>query len=289
MDKNNLIGITLIFLLFFAWAQYNAPSEAEMKEIKRQQDSIAMVQAMQDSLAELPETAKQELNVPEADEPDSLRQLRLNSKYGVFTPSITGSEKLETFENDLFKVTLSNKGGKIKEVLLKNYHKIAVDENGKESKIPLFLLEDEKNKFEYYLPVAGAANGSISSGDLYFQPSWNGNTLIFKALTTSGGYFEQSYTFNPDTYGIDYKVKLEGLENVMPRNTNEIDLFWVNYLDKLERNFSYEKNYSSIYFRTIEDDEPDYCSCTGDDQTQLEERIKWVAHSNQFFNSGLNS
>ena len=32
------------------------------------------------------------------------------------------------------------------------------------------LLEDEKDRFEYMLPVADAAKGTISSQELYFTP-----------------------------------------------------------------------------------------------------------------------
>ena len=67
MEKNNLIGITLIFILFYVWVRYNAPSEAEMQAIQATQDSIAMVQAHADSIARLEGTVDDPILVENTD------------------------------------------------------------------------------------------------------------------------------------------------------------------------------------------------------------------------------
>ena len=54
----------------------------------------------------------------------------------------------------------------------------------------------------------------------------------------------------------------------------------------MERNTGYERNFSSVYYKEV-DDGPSYCSCTGDDEEVLESKTKWVSHVNQFFNSSL--
>ena len=156
MDKNNLIGVTIVFLLFYIWIQYNAPSQAELADAQRVQDSLQMVQVRADSLANLP------VAVPELENPvltetggatDSLKMALLGGRYGALAVSATGTEKVEMIENDLFSVFFTNKGGRIKSVVLKDYFKIKVDAEGNESKDTLKLLEDEKNRFDYLLPI----------------------------------------------------------------------------------------------------------------------------------------
>ena len=53
MDRNAIIGLTLIFILFIVWQQMMAPTAEEMEAQQRMQDSIAQVQQTADSLAAL--------------------------------------------------------------------------------------------------------------------------------------------------------------------------------------------------------------------------------------------
>ncbi len=286
MDKNNITGLILIFILVMAWSYYGRPSPEEIKRNQEIQDSLQNVAAeqarLQNGLDPLDTVAIE--NTPELS--DSMKMVLRNSTYGAFGSSVEGSERLQTIENNLFKVVFTNKGGRIKEVELKKYDKLTVDSARVEHKSPLKLLEDEKNKFEFELDVAGAAGGKVNTGDLIFQGVENGNTITFRANAGSGAYIEQKYTISPDDYTIDYDVNLVGLQAVGNR-ADKIKINWVNYLDRIEHNTSYEQNYTAIYFKEMDDD-PDHCSCTGADTEDVDgKRIKWVSHSNQFFNTTL--
>ncbi len=282
MEKNNLIGITIIFILFYVWVRYNAPTEAEMQAMQATQDSIAMVQAHADSIARLGGVVADPIIVASGDSTvvDSIMAVRRNQKFGSFADQANGTEQTSVLENDQFKITFTNKGGRIKQVLLKDYNKLRLTEEKEEIKEELFLLEDEKNRFEYMLPVAGSAGGTVSTNDLFFTPTISGKTIKFAARGGNGQVIEQSYTIADSSYSIDYQVNFQGV------NAPSVPLNWVNYLDRLERNTSYERNFTSVYFKET-DDSPDYCSCTGDDEETVESKTKWVSHVNQFFNSSL--
>ncbi len=287
MDKNNLIGFGLMLLLLIGWSYFNKPSAEQMAEQERLRDSIELV----NNSKTLNETKKVEIvksvPVPVPEEMDSTALAAYTSGYGPFAPSAVGEEKFYTLENSELKITLSNKGGRITNVLVKNYNKIATDTSGAETKIPLSLMEDEKNVFEYQLPVANNPAGFIGSQSLTFQAEQNGNEIIFKAPTSSGGYFEQRYELGSEGYNVDYKIGGQGLGQVLDRSQSSLKLNWVNYLDKLEKNTSYERNYTSVYYKKSDDD-PTYCTCTGDDEENADgESLKWVSHSNQFFNTTL--
>jgi len=282
MEKNNLIGITLIFVLFYVWVRYNAPSEAEMQAIQATQDSIAMVQVQADSIARLGTETADPIVMAGGDSTavDSMMAVRRNQKFGDFADQANGSEQTSVLENDKFKITFTNRGGRIKQVLVKDYYKLRLTEEKEEIKEALYLLEDEKNKFEYLLPVAGSAGGTVSTNDLFFTSTIKGKAIKFAARGGNGQIVEQTYTIADSSYNIDYQVNFQGV------NAASVPLNWVNYLDRLERNTQYERNYSSAYFKEIEES-PDYCSCTGDDEEIVESKVKWVSHANQFFNSSL--
>ncbi len=286
MDKNRFIGFTLLLGIFFIWLKMNAPTEAEIVEQKRLADSTELVQHIQDSLANLPAdaiagTVAQEQKLEEV--PDSVRQIQNSAKFGSFSPSGSGTDTDVVIENDKMKITFSSKGAKIKEVVLKEYSKIIEDSNHVDVKLPLVLLEDTKNKFNYSIPVSNSSAGIVNSEDLYFTPKVNGKTVVFTAKTNTGGSFEQVYALGDD-YGMDYDIRLNNLNNVMSQGA-PLRLEWINFLDKIEKNPTYEAMYSTVVFKESGEG-TDNCSYTGDDVEKVE-KLKWVTSSNQFFNSSL--
>ncbi len=286
MDKNKFIGFTLIMGILFIWLKINAPTEAEIAIQKHTQDSLAMVEHVQDSLANISKDVAPTTTPSSTLEsvPDSVRQLQNVAKYGGFSAAANGENKDVVLENDKMKIIFSSKGAKIKEVVLKEYSKIVEDSNHVDIKSPLVLLEDEKNKFNYAIPVSNATSGFVNSEDLYFTPSLNGNTVVFTAKTNSGGSFEQIYSIGDD-YGMDYDIRLNNMNNVMSQGT-PLKLQWINYLDKIEKNPTYEAMYSTIVFKEKEGS-TDNCSYRGNDDEKVETALKWVSTANQFFNTSL--
>ncbi len=280
MDKNSIIGLLLIFGILMVWQQMTAPSEAQLKEQQRLQDSIAMVEARPDSVVAMPGTQANQSLVP-----DSVRTQQLQSQYGEFASAMTGSEAMESIENELFKITFTNKGGKIKQIELKQFKKNLDDDKTPHEQVPVLLLEDEKNKFEYILPLNGAA-GQVSSESLFFTANGSGNSMSYTSQLPNGGSMEQVYSIKPGSYGIDYKVKFKGVSGAFVPGTEQVKLNWVNYLDKIEINDNFEKYYTSVYYKVVEET-PDYCSCRSNDEEITSERLKWVSHANQFFNTSL--
>ncbi|MEL7426500.1 MAG: membrane protein insertase YidC [Bacteroidota bacterium] len=291
MDRNQVIGIVLIFGLLLVWQQFFAPSPEELAAEQSRRDSIAQVQ-QQLELANDPPAAQLNNNsdsttTAETSQSDSLLQLQRAGAYGAFAAATIGEEQAETLENDLMQVFFSNKGGVIEKVVLKNHFKVLLDSAGQESKVPLELLEDPKNKFEYLLPVANVPNGTVRTSELFFQSTLDGNTLRMRATAGAGQYIEQIYTLAENNYLLDYEVRFEGLQQVFRNDAQQIQLSWVNYLDKIELNDGYERNYTSIYYKPTDDDS-DRCSCTSSDEVQAnEQKIKWVSAANQFFNTSI--
>ena len=289
MDKNTIIGLVLIFVLLLVWQQFMAPTAEELQEQQRLQDSIATVQQGVDSQRRAEKAVAADTLPPLPQEvEDSLQVQRAQSNFGPFAGAAVGKAEEFVLENSLFRLVISTRGGRVKEAELKEYAKLVLDEERNEVPTPLKLLQDEKNKFEYFLPIANMPGGGVNTGELYFQATQpDPNTLVLRAPADNGGYFEQRYSIEEGSYKVDYDLSFEGLNTLIPQDKNEIQLTWVDYLDKLELNTLYERRYSTVYFKPA-DGSTDYCSCTSDDLEELGSKpIKWIAHANQFFNSSL--
>jgi YidC/Oxa1 family membrane protein insertase len=277
-NKNALVGMMLILFILLGWNYFMAPSKQDLANQQRIQDSVAQVQLRNDSLQKI-QLAQNPIM------PDSLKNAMMNGEFGLFAPFATGNEQIATLENDDIKVSFTNKGGRIKEVLLKHHFKIWEDANRVEHKEPLKLLEDSKNRFEYIIPT-NTSKGKISTQDLYFTPSVSGNTIIFTAAVDGNTYLQQKYVLGGD-YDLDYEVQLKGLGQVLNPNTKGVQLNFENYLDKLEKNFTYEVSYSYLRFRE-NDETPDYIATTGQASKELKSKpIQWIATANQFFNTAI--
>jgi len=291
MDRNSIIGISLIFILFFVWQYLTQPSPEEVEARQRQQDSIQQVEAQRtDSLAAL-ETAAETSSSPEATnevaEPDSLRNQRLAGAFGPFAAAAAGTEKTSVLENEKVRITFSNKGGRITEVFLKEFHKIVKDSARNDVEVPLVLLADDNNEFNYFLPIASLPTGGVNSAELYFEPTISGNEITFRASAGGDRYFEQRYVLDPNSYHMEYHIRMAGLNNVLAATVDEIKLEWVNYLDKIEKNDRVERTYATTYYK-IDDERTRNLKKNGNSERSTEGKpVKWVSNSNQFFNSTL--
>ena len=285
MDKSTIIGLVLILAIFSVWQLFVAPSTEELEAQQQYNDSIAALNEAE--LNPTPELTAPLDTTDYSTASDSARQARFGGTFGGFASSATGVAEDVILENDLIRVTLSTKGGSVKQVELKQYSKVIENEDGEEVELPLLLLNNERNNFTYVLPTRGVSGAGVRTEDLYFEPTVAGNTVVLRARAGEG-YLEQRYALNDGTYLMDYDLALNNLDGVLAGGTEEIQLSWDNYLDKIEKNSSYEASLSTMYFHELNED-TDYCSCTSSDTEELEDdvRLKWIAGSQQFFTSAL--
>jgi len=282
MDKTQGIGVLLLFFVFAGYFYLTAPSEAEVAEAQRVQDSIALVKAQETGVP----TAPIQAATPPAILPsDSTKVAALQNKYGDFGSAMVGENQNVVIENNKVKLTLSSKGGVITEALIKDHYKITEDAEHNQTKSTLALMEDEKNKFEYLIPTQ--SNGIINTADLNFVPQVNGNQVTMTASLGSGKSLVQKYTLSDSSYIVDHALQFNGVNQMLDPSNNRIKFRWHHYLDRLELNTNFEKYYSSIYFKEV-DESSDYCNCRSDDTEELDdEKLEWISHVNQFFNTSI--
>ena len=277
MDRNTITGFLLIFAVLILWTQLTGPTQGEIVEQQRIQDSIAQatpgpdLQGREGPPTFTPDTSAQGIAVA-------------NAQFGAFAPTAGLGAQTYTLENDKLRLTFTNQGGRIVSAELKGFDKLAIGEDREELRTKVLLLEDEGNTWNFRLPATGASGGAINTAELPFQTQVSGNTIRFRAPVQGGGYFEQTYTLGED-YLIDYDVTASNLSSATGQ-LSTVELQWVNFLDKIEKNVAYEQQYSATYWKEV-DENPDYVAASGEDSEVSDGRVQWVSNTNQFFNSSL--
>lgn len=285
MERNNIIAFILIFMTLMVWSYLNQPSAEEIQRQQEIQDSIARAEniALEQEVAAESTTSQALTNAL----PDSLQAVQQAALYGGFAPAYSGTAELVTLENDKIKLDFSSKGAKIVSAQLKDYKSSALIDGEDKGYSPLFMMTDDRNVFNYKINTPGLAAKEINTEDLFFQSTKNGNKVVFRTPTANGVYIEQSYSLSPDSYNVDYDLKLVGM-NQHIKGENPIMLEWDNYLNKLEKNSRFEQTYSTVYFREAKDEEVDYCRCVSDaTEDYSEDKINWISNVNQFFNTSI--
>src|SRR4051812_24792596 len=149
-DKNTIIGFVLLGILFFVYFWYTGKQQSALQAAeKRAQDSIAAVNA-----------GKAKAIDPNIASLDSLHRdslMRL-AQAGTFDSAANGTEQTTVVENDLMRVTFSNKGGDIKSVQLKNFKSI--------DSTPVVLAGGKTDALGYTINTG--TNQSAETSNLYF-------------------------------------------------------------------------------------------------------------------------
>ena len=284
MDKNTILGFVLIALIVIGFSVLNKPSEKEAA-IKRTNDSIALVEQSKAELAKrIPNVTVSKDSVAVKDTTSNLNNA---DAFGDFSIASKGEEKFFTLENELIKITLSNKGGQIYSVQLKKYSK----RDSLNMNHPLILFNDNESNMGFTLVTNN--NRVINSTNLYFEPisgitkDTKGNqTLIFRLKTTGQAYLDFAYTLPVNDYMLSFGLKANGMNMVMPSGTNSLDMQWASKIRQQERGRKFEDRYSSIEYKFVADD-IEKLSESKNDEKKLANKIKWVAFKDQFFSSIL--
>ena len=305
MNKSSLIGFILIAAILFGWMYYMQPSKEELAEQRRIQDSIMMARreaAILDSIKfaeEHQRTAEEQLmasvDVTEMDSATAVaHQYQLKrEKFGAFALASDGEEQLWTLENQLQRITLSSKGGYIKQVELKNYQTY--------DSLPLINFDPETAVFDLSF---FANNRIINTSQLYFQPFVNGQPFNGGDLWTEEGdsivfamrayvdgengqldenkYLEYVYTLRDDNYMLDFDLRTVGLKDVIANNINYMNLDWKIDILKHEKDNDRFIN-TTVYYKPMTENEVDRL----DDHKRKEENINysvnWVSFKERFF------
>jgi len=282
MDKNTIIGFVLIALVVIGYVQITKPSDKEIAAQKRYNDSIALVQ--QDK----PNVAVKTVSGTISKDSLAVNDTTNNaSAFGDFSVASKGEDKYYTLENELVKITLSSKGGRIYSVQLKKYSKRDSLDNAH----PLILFKEKESNMSFTFVTNN--NRVVNSSNLYFEPvsgitkDASGNqTLILRLKTSGQAYIDFAYTLPANNYMLGFGLKANDMNTVMPAGTNSLDMEWTSKIPQQEKGRKFEDRYSSIQYKFVADD-VEKLSESKNEEKKLTNKVKWIAFKDQFFSSIL--
>ncbi|WP_298880684.1 membrane protein insertase YidC [uncultured Polaribacter sp.] len=266
-DLNSFIGMILLAGIAFWWINSNKPDETIDTSTKTEQ-VVDATKNTSNTITEktLPVFAN-----------DSLKQVAFTNKLGSFAKSaINGTEGTSVLENELVKLTISNKGGQIIEAQIKNYKT--------HDSLPLYMIKDKNASFN--INFSTTENRTLNTTDLFFDPtvSKNGeNTIVSMKLKVSDTQFlEYRYEMKPNEYMVNFAIRSQGLSNIINSST-PINLDWTLNGYRHEKSIKTENTmYSYYYFKS--EGEVDYLNAGKSDVIN---DVDWVAYKQHFFSSNL--
>jgi len=287
MDRNSIVGIVLIAIIIIVFGIVSGPSKEEKAE-QRRRDSLFRVEQ-----ARIREDAARTMALDSAKRAqDTFRDINeesaenLTDIYGAFGISAKGEQDFITLENDLLKLKIATLGGRIYSVELKKYKTW--------DSLPVILFDGDSTVFGLNF---FASNRSISTNDLYFVPSTERKSISAVSSPGSLGmrlyagdrnYIEYMYYLEPGSYKVGFNVNMVGMEQILGRNTNSMELNWGYKIRKQEKGETWENNYTTVYYKFYQDEVNKFNARSKSAASRdLTTRLKWVAYKQQFFSTVL--
>ncbi len=283
MDKNTVIGLVLIVLIIVGFSLLNRPTEEQLERQRRYNDSIAWVRKAelekQEAIRTAKKLAEQQAEVV-ADSAAAMQQLQ--DVYGTFAGTVIGKDTLYVLENELLRVKISSKGGRLYSAELKNYRTC--------DSLPLFLFDGDESQFG--LTLVTNNNRVLNTADMYFVPvnslathDNNGVRQITMRLKTSGeAYMDFVYTLPENDYMLKMDIHSHAMEQVLPMGTNFLEMQWNAKVRQQEKGRKFEERYATLQYKFM-DDEIENLSESKNDRRDVPSRLKWIAFKDQFFSS----
>ena len=270
MNRNTLIGFSLIAVILIVFSWLNQPSQEEIDAYYHAQDSIAAVQAQEQARQQqaAKDSTSQQAQAVQADSTD------------LFFPSLSDSaaiaERVVTLKNDSLELTFNTKGGTIASARIIG-HKDTLNNYG----VTLFDEQTQQMSF-----IIKGLNKFIDTKSLNFTPQQEGdNTLVMTANAQDNGTLVFRYTLGPD-YLLHFSLQANGLAGQLDPTDKTVTILWQDSVRQQEKGFSFENQRSALTYKFTEGG-TDYLSETSDKQETTEEMTDWVAFKNQYFSAVL--
>jgi YidC/Oxa1 family membrane protein insertase len=255
MDRNQFIGLVLIFVLTFVYFQYIAPPPEE----------IALSDTTQ---VETPEAAASD-SASASDEqliPTAFSQLQNDS---LPTQEIV-------FENEVLRIQMSSRGGYPQSVELKHYKTYAGE--------PLFLLVPQYQKRRF---IVNTRHGALDLSQLHYSvKKQDKQELVLEAILDEGKRIVQTYRFRQDVpYLLDYSLRAEGLEQDLLAG---IAFDWQASMLNTEKDVTLSRSKATVNYYTTEEgfDGLNEMSSEAKEES-IASPIVWTSFKQQFFSAAI--
>lgn len=198
------------------------------------------------------------------------------ARYRGFSRHISGDSTTVRLENENLTLEIANKGGVISRATLKNY------ESYDSTKIA--LLSPETDLYSFTLT---SATQRFETSEFYFTPiQLSDSSVLMRLDLGDGATWGIKYTLPSEGYLVDIDIVQEGMQSIIPSSVATIDFSWHQKMRRNEAGRVFEERNSALYYMYLDGD-VDNLSESGEDDEEINQRLKWISCKNQFFSSVL--
>lgn len=286
MNRDQTIGMVLIGIIFVGYILYTQPSKEEIEAARERRDSVARVEMLeqqkiieQQAITQLNQSADTLLS-------DSLNLANLNNQFGKFATSAQGEEKYYIIENELVELKIAAKGGYVYSARLKEFQT--------HDSLPLILFDGDSTLFGFSFTTTDRL--VINTQKMFFESSSDKEriqitdqpkSLSMKLKAGENQYVEYLYTLKPGDYMIDFSINFVNMGDIIPGNVRYFDLIWSAYIPSQEKGWSFENDYTCIYYKATDDDVEYLTERSDFEEENISTDAKWIAFKQQFFSTVL--
>ncbi len=260
MDRNSLIGFSLLAAMLIGYFTYNNYTQ---KQYEEQQKAKAATYAKAHPAAPI-----------DSSRIKAVAQVRVanDSALASMPPAFRGTDEKVTLENKNVAITFSTKGAHPVAALLKDYK--TYDQQ------PLYLFNGPDNILSAAVP-----NGTsmVATGDLSFTPQQLGPQKIdFVADLGSGKRIDLIYTLPTEGYMMQCDVRLTGIA------ATTLPLRWNTKSLHTERDVKSERQNSQVHYYG-KNDKHDYWTVSEDGihKNPDADAVKWLGFRMHYFSTAL--
>ena len=265
MDRNQVIGFSLLALLLIGYISYNQYNQKLYSEQKRV-DSVAKARLHPPKMDSVVTAAGTGAAVVDS-ATEALKKLQ--------PPAYNGTAKTVTLENKKLSLQFSTKGAYPVAAMLKAYKTY--------SKQDLYLFNGNGNFLNAVLPID---NGKATES-LYFTPSERtesdgSKTIDFAGDLGGGKKVDIIYTLPADDYMLQCSIVLTG----MPAQNLKLD--WQTMALHTEKDIINERLNSQVYYH-FKDGDNDYFTIRSNEEKghQSDAPAQWIGFRKQYFSTAL--
>ena len=274
MNKNSIIGFSLIAVILIAFSWYNSKVFTEQQKEQFKNDSIAAVKI-----------AEQKKLMP-ADSTDTSAMKVLDSNavatYSIYKDTLLdkaskGSKEITTLENNKIKVDLTNIGAQPEMVQIKGYYSY--------DSLDLNLVKQNQSKFE----LKFFTNQEIATSNFAFtRQSVDDSSVTYRLYVDSVSFVEYKYTLPKDSYMMNLNIRFSGMDKQIQKNVTNIDLNWMMDVPRFEKGYDNEKNYSTVVYKFPNSKGVEDLGMRKEESSEdIKTKLYWFAFQQQFFSAIL--
>ena len=275
MDKNQIIGIVLMVLLYIGYIWYTTPTEEDrLAAIAAKEQQIE--QARLDSIAAVEEAEFQAQlrEQPTASDTTSTEALdaSLVRRFGGLARAALGEDQTYTLASKGVTATFSSRGGLLSGAELTGYKRYQSEE--------LVRLWKEENSAMTVAFEFNEVAGELNLSDFHFEAeAQRENSIALVSRSSEGQTIRWEHELNG--YTVTSNLSFEGFNSSLG---DEFVFMWEAEGMPNEKGIEWERQHSSIYYKEVGLGR-DYLTDGQSKDLITEEPLEWLAFKQNFFSA----